>query len=184
LKKTYTDVSAPVSFSLNAVGKFKRMQINGGTFTTLLYGSFDLTAQAVTPAFPFTGMWYDYINGDSINVTNVNMAVSFKPSEFRVWTSKRIDNPFLVDMAKMSVADVKTEAIEVYPNPAAQTLHVVIPTLGDRKFCMYNLSGQMVLETSVMGETAIDISNLSNGMYVFKIFGGQKVSSGKVVVQK
>jgi len=184
LKKNYTDVSAPVSFGLNATGKFKRLQINGGTFTTLLYGSFDLTSQAVTPAFPFTGMWYDYINGDSINVTNVNMAVNFKPSEFRVWTSKRIENPFLVDIAKMSVSDVKAEAIEVYPNPAAQTLHVAITTLGERKFCMYNLSGQLVLETLVMGESAIDISNLSNGMYVFKIFGGQKVSSGKVVVQK
>ena len=42
----------------------------------------------------------------------------------------------------------------------------------------------MVLETKVLGENAIDISNVSNGMYVFKIFGGQKVSSGKVVVQK
>ncbi len=184
LKKTYTDVSAPLNFGLNASGKFKRLQINGGTFTTLLYGSFDLTAQPVTPAFPFTGMWYDYLSGDSLNVTNVNMAVSFKPSEFRVWTSKRIDNPFLGDMAKMSVSDLETEAIGVYPNPASQTLHVAIPTLGERKFCLYNLSGQMVLETKVFSESEIDISNLSNGMYVFKIFGGQKVSSGKVVVQK
>ena len=84
----------------------------------------------------------------------------------------------------MSVSDLETEAIAVYPNPASQTLHVAIPTLGERKFCLYNLSGQIVLETKVISESAIDISNLSNGMYVFKIFGGQKVSSGKVVVQK
>ena len=92
LKTNYSDVNKPSNYSLNASNKYKRLQLNGSGFTTLVYGSTDVVPQTVTPSFPFTGTWYDYISGDSLLVTNTNQTVSYKAGEYHVWTSKRVKN--------------------------------------------------------------------------------------------
>lgn len=186
LKTNYTDVNKPSNYSLNASNKYKRLQLNGSGFTTLVYGSTDVAPQTVTPAFPFTGTWYDYITGDSLVVTNTNQTVSYKAGEYHVWTSKRVKNPFL-NSNQSSIDELEKNVISVYPNPTNGQIVFNWEGHGQgavAKFAMYDLTGKKITERKNLenGET-IDISEHNRGIFIYEITLGGTVERGKLILE-
>jgi hypothetical protein len=183
LKTNYSDVNKPSSYNLSANNKYKRLQLNGSGFTTLVYGSTDVAPQTVTPSFPFTGTWYDYLNGDSLVVTNTNQTVSYKAGEYHVWTSKRIKNPFL-NTNQSGVKEVMQELVQVYPNPSNGKILANWEGLGEfAKFELYDMAGKRVVNFEKIEKgILIDLGNM-NGVYSYKITVGEMVQSGKLILQ-
>jgi hypothetical protein len=79
-------------------------------------------------------------------------------------------------------------SVLVYPNPASKYLHV-LSMQGAHKPLMamiYDMSGKMVLQKNTDQDSfTIDISNLSTGVYVFKLYNGYQInmSTEKIIVR-
>ena len=71
------------------------------------------------------------------------------------------------------------EKIEVFPNPAQNNI-TVENTSNDEMLSIYNMQGQLVLKQVLNGtKEDIDISALSEGMYIVKIEGAKCNKAGK-----
>jgi hypothetical protein len=63
------------------------------------------------------------------------------------------------------------EQVNIFPNPARQSLTIenIAPGIG---IAVYNTTGQCVVQTTAPGDKAvIDVSNLSNGIYIVRLTG-------------
>ncbi|MDR0602986.1 MAG: T9SS type A sorting domain-containing protein [Bacteroidales bacterium] len=48
---------------------------------------------------------------------------------------------------------------------------------------MYNITGQLIQkETAVMGDVNMDVSNLSNGIYILKMQSGKNIRTEKIQI--
>lgn len=57
--------------------------------------------------------------------------------------------------------------VQLYPNPASDRMHIRSDdTFSD--FAIYSISGELVEYTTDQNNTSFDISNLANGIYIFK----------------
>lgn len=82
-----------------------------------------------------------------------------------------------------SVASATLGGISVYPNPTADVLHVRHSgTVRDVRIT--DLRGATVLNRQADGNTLLDLSSLSEGMYVLQLSDGNRVFSEKIIVRR
>jgi hypothetical protein len=80
--------------------------------------------------------------------------------------------------------------VKIYPNPAENTITLELSAELDNKNIsveIYNYLGQKVMFYNLAGDllNTLDISDLSNGIYIFKILVGNKIiAREKVVIEK
>ncbi|WP_264520717.1 T9SS type A sorting domain-containing protein [Flavobacterium sp. N1994] len=71
--------------------------------------------------------------------------------------------------------------ITVYPNPTTSTVYFQTDTnLLDEKVSVFNLSGQLISEKKITGDNALDLSELSSGMYLIQ-FANKSINSFKII---
>ena len=73
----------------------------------------------------------------------------------------------------------------VYPNPCSN--YTQIRSIGHSKpitFTLYTIDGAKVLETSAYAEKQISLDHLNMGLYMYTIKDGNKIYSGKLIVEK
>ena len=83
---------------------------------------------------------------------------------------------------KTSVSESKTQSnLIAYPNPASNKLYLKI--FNSEKFIVrvYDLQGKQVLQKQ-LDSNFIDISGLSNGLYLVEVFNYGKVHSFKICI--
>src|SRR5690606_28396636 len=81
-------------------------------------------------------------------------------------------SPFSVRQVNTtSVAKLNTELVNVYPNPANDILNVDIKNNSNANISIMDMLGREVLY--VNANQIIDISGLTNGVYIIKINGEQ-----------
>jgi len=74
-----------------------------------------------------------------------------------------------------------TEKIKVYPNPTTSIIYFQTETnLADEKISIYNLSGQLVSEKRITDGNALDLSELSTGVYLIQ-FSNKNINSFKII---
>jgi hypothetical protein len=71
----------------------------------------------------------------------------------------------------------------LYPNPVRDN-NLKIENLNEATdIHLYNLTGQLIQkESAVMGNTMIDVSNLSNGLYILKMQSGKSIRTEKIQI--
>ena len=72
-----------------------------------------------------------------------------------------------------------TSPLTVYPNPASSYITItpqLLPTI--ERYTIISMNGSIVLEGDARMESAIDVSDLANGMYQLKVEMGDGVVSG------
>jgi hypothetical protein len=82
----------------------------------------------------------------------------------------------------VSVDEVLSKAITVYPNPARNEIY--IQNADNAQVMIYNLSGSRMLNIKQHGNNRIDVSMLDAGMYIIKIINDQKVYSTKITIMR
>ncbi|SEN59419.1 Por secretion system C-terminal sorting domain-containing protein [Flavobacterium sp. CF108] len=86
-------------------------------------------------------------------------------------------------MAKIEApADTEIEKVFIYPNPASNILYLSDPNQKVEKVLIYNISGVLV-KTSQKGNEIIDISQLSTGTYLAKIYTAED-SFNQTIIKK
>lgn len=84
-----------------------------------------------------------------------------------------------------SVADLETELLSIFPNPAHDRLTVLIEGgNGDAKMIIYSMQGQEVMRTSVVSGQAYDVSSLTTGLYTISIAKDGVVQHKTLIISK
>jgi hypothetical protein len=76
-----------------------------------------------------------------------------------------------------SVSQVNPDFIRVFPNPVNSEFYVKTPyVLDNYKLKLYSITGKLLLEQSLKSDfTKVEISDLSKGIYIYKIEGGGEI---------
>ncbi|MBC7448152.1 MAG: T9SS type A sorting domain-containing protein [Hymenobacteraceae bacterium] len=106
---------------VNPGSSLRTVRVVGPGMSTMVIGNIAVIAQTMTPTFPQGGKWYDYLRGDSVDVT-ANPSFHLAAGEYRVLTTVRQALPAgstllgLADEASLTDRAGFT-APRVYPNP-------------------------------------------------------------------
>jgi PKD repeat protein len=84
----------------------------------------------------------------------------------------------------LSVEDYEDETLEIFPVPAQDIINFKSSSSID-KVEIYNLSGKLINAVNCDGNSGnVDVSQLSNGTYIFKVYQTEAVKTAKVVVRR
>ncbi|MEI6900071.1 MAG: T9SS type A sorting domain-containing protein, partial [Bacteroidota bacterium] len=127
-------------------------------------------------------MMYADSSGSSVDLSNKSASVNVNLAVSSLWERKNLELVvFLQDMttleilngdkkgvAILGVNNKQNPVVEIFPNPADK--FVVIKNLKDATLQVFNISGNLlVTKDHLSGQSKLDISELSNGLYLFKI---------------
>ena len=88
----------------------------------------------------------------------------------------QVTNPLEVTQLELS------EKITVYPNPTMASIYFQTDTnLVDEKISIFNLSGQLVSQKQITGDNALDLSDLSSGVYLIQ-FTNKNINAFKIML--
>ena len=181
--KTGEDVFNTTDFVMDVDGAVKKIALNLSGSDVRTVANFDVEAQPIQPGFSTTGWWYNAILNDSINVTDVNMQLTFQPGEYAVYSQKKL-NGFDTETAINDNMDIEKYQAKVYPNPFNSNIHIETEIGGNKWLELYSLTGACVKKASFNGSTfTINGSNLPAGHYIIKLFNGKDVVYKKIVKQ-
>ena len=159
------DVFHTENFSLQDDDFFKRIKLNGSDMNVVTIANFDVSEMIVSPEFQHTGNWYDYMSGEQVTVTDVNMAMELKPGEFRIFTSRQITPPcgFFT-----SVDDLNIEQIDIFPNPTIAGGTVLLNIDPKNKIALYNQMDQLIPVSQISAGNQVRIelpTTIATGTY-------------------
>lgn len=87
----------------------------------------------------------------------------------------QVSNPLEVTHLELS------EKITVYPNPTMASIYFQTDTnLVNEKISIFNLSGQLISQKQIKGDNALDLSDLSSGVYLIQ-FTNKNINSFKII---
>lgn len=186
-KKIYDDWAKMINLKINEPVFEGEYSINSGTLLPRIYvynnslpstqlknvvilANFNVTAQNITPDFPYTGLWYNLMDGTTISVTNTAAQINLQPGEFRMYGNQ----------AALSAGGFEAEKAALYPNPATDVFTLTIPA---NSVEIYSITGQLV---KTFGEKAAlemyDVTDLTPGMYLVKVTdAGNRQSTTKLI---
>jgi PKD repeat protein len=80
---------------------------------------------------------------------------------------------------------ISSLSYSIYPNPAADFITIVSPTkVVQSPFTIYNITGEQVLSTILTSQkSAIDISVISNGIYITELQNGTSNPRQKLLIE-
>ena len=114
----------------------------------------------------------DDSGNQSITVSNTSDAIPLEPGEFKVYGNDS------VTILSTPIA-AGTGRVNIFPNPAQNELFLSGNAISVQ---IYNLLGNEVLKFEyIESKQIMDISSLSNGVYLIKIQTDQGISSKKLL---
>ncbi len=165
LRKLYPTAFTQGNFALN-IGSSdwangRRIALTHNDLNMVVLGNFQPDASiTANPKFPKTGMWYELLTGQELNVTNTQMTMNMQKGQLLIYTDRKVD-------IGSGVNTVKAE-INCTIHPNVTTGKVWISTTSEvRNVNIYNVHGALQLNRSNTSE--IDASDLSSGMYLMEI---------------
>ena len=174
--------STDTQVSMDVAGSAKSITLDSpSSMDAMMVGNFAVSSRSYSPSFLYTGTWYDFFTGDSLEVTDVNMTMDLLPGEFHIYTSEKVFTPES-DLITVDVDDevrpisVDLEIQSIYPNPASYdlTYSIQIPQAGLAAVEIYDVLGRKVLGVAHVASAPgshsnqIDVSTLPAGAYFLR----------------
>lgn len=124
--------------------------------------NFKVVSFNVTPNFPYTGTWYDLIDGSSINVTSTgnDFTINMAPGEYHIYGNQ------LPTFKTDDTQPVNT--VKLYPNPAGEFFKL---SAAAQKVTVYGSNGQLLQtnEGDFVAGHKFTISTLPSGFYIINV---------------
>ncbi|MFH0757688.1 MAG: alpha-amylase family glycosyl hydrolase [Bacteroidota bacterium] len=83
-------------YSIDVTDTLKTIHLRHDEMDVTIIGNFDTYPGTIDPSFTKTGTWYDYFNGDTLEVSDVHMPLELDQSEYRIYTSVKLPAPDLI----------------------------------------------------------------------------------------
>jgi 1,4-alpha-glucan branching enzyme len=191
-KLNYLKTTYPVFRDLNVgmeLGPYRKwIRYDSNDLDVMVVGNFDVAGGDINVNFTQTGKWYDYLEDDSINISNTNTTLNLAAGEYHVYLSQRVTPPTnTYGGVPNSIDNLEDEAqILVFPNPFNDQLTIILP-LGAKKaeVEIFDIAGRSVWSKQVSGDEIVQMRNneLPNGLYFCRIQQSGKVFSTKIIKQ-
>ena len=179
------------NFNLQVSSAGKTIHINDPSMNVTVVGNFDINVINVNPVFQSTGWWYDYLSGDSIQVSNVVATLPLNPGEFHIYTSVRIPTSGFFSGIDETITENKFAAI--FPNPTVNstTLQIILQKSTTIQVKIFSMNGNLIKEIDLgklpfgTHEISLEMTerHYQAGIYLCKIIAGEKVQYLKMVIQ-
>jgi len=182
LKQHVSFESDNYSYNVNGTGKI--FKVLHDSMNTVIVGNFDVANLNLTPIFPNTGWWYNYISGDSMEVTDVSQVINLTPGQYFIYTDRKFipsegQGPSAVDKPM-------TEEPRIFPNPAHDHLFITTKSEALTAITLYSAEGKLLTTEEFDGfqnQEHISIQGFAPGMYMIKIQTTSDFYLQKVIVQ-
>jgi 1,4-alpha-glucan branching enzyme len=171
----------------------KVFHLSSTDLNATIVGNFNVVSETFAANFQKTGKWYDYLSGDSINVTNVAATRAYLPGEYHVYLDKRITPPSGFISTRVGTAEFAAQAtdFQVYPTPSASGRFYVGYALrngGEVTYEVFNLQGQNVYrsatKTVISGSHQDEITTpLPSGAYFVRLTVNGAMATQKLIVE-
>jgi hypothetical protein len=159
----------------------------------LLYlATFDVVEKSVNPNFQNTGTWYEYFAAESMEVTDVNLAITLAPGEYLLFSSKKIRDTYTpTNINEIQNGEVADISLKAYPNPVFDKISVefsLANRIENAQIGLYNVSGQKVLEIYSgelkRGQHQLSYpvnEQLAKGIYILRMTG-RNIAANEILV--
>jgi hypothetical protein len=82
------------------------------------------------------------------------------------------------------INNLSEKTISVYPNPAREFIVFDLADISGSAIAeVFDIQGKMVLEQRLYGNRKMSVSNLSRGLYMYKVFNGGNIYTGKLIIE-
>lgn len=125
--------------------------------------------------FTQTGIWYNYMTGEQIQVKRTNKTITLQPGELIILTSRPVENKVAIE----EVTNNENGCI-IYPTITNDLITVVSATT-PAYINVYSLSGNTV--ATAQDTDVISLANLTKGTYLVQVQVEDKVSVHKIIKQ-
>lgn len=188
--KIYNDWAKMIALKVNEPVFEGEYAINSGTLLPRIYvynnslpstqlknvvvlANFDVTAQNITPDFPYTGAWYNLMDNSPYPVTNTAGQINLQPGEFRIYGNQP---------STLATGSFEAEKVALYPNPTSDVFTLNMPVNGVE---VYSITGQLVKSFGEKAAyTLYDVNDLTAGMYLVKVTDTNNRQSTTKLVRK
>jgi len=116
---------------------------------------------------------------DQYLLLNLAIQSSIEPSYTQ--SAMVVDYVRIYQTNPLSIDDNILNDIKVYPNPANTKINIS-SQLNIDKVDLYDITGKLILTTNKPKSNVIDVSAITNGMYLLKIYSGERSSTKKIVI--
>jgi 1,4-alpha-glucan branching enzyme len=192
LKNCYPEVFRDLGVFMDLGPAIKKIRHSNQQLNVAIIGNFDVVAQNGSPNFQSTGMWYNYLSGDSLNVTDQNMSMNLQPGEFHIYLDRKINCDIPIYEIPVSADDLDNKFIEtalaIYPNPASDFITIVIPGFESNvaDIQIFDLSGRLVKAQGGINHNPLvgvqfNVNDLPSGAYFVRGSRNGKVFFGKFI---
>jgi hypothetical protein len=192
LKKTLP-VFKTSNYSIDLSKEIKRVWLKHSSMDITVLGNFGVTDQDVIPGFTKTGMWYEFYTGDSLEVTEPNDPLPFKPGEYRLYSTVRLEKPPFTGIEPDSLPSLQ-QTVQIYPNPSGSVFNIVIDLKKPSKvnLTVSNLYGQTIKVICDAGLPAgkntfiwnAGAGHLVSGIYFYHLRSGNVSETGKLILDR
>lgn len=125
--------------------------------------------------FRNTGIWYNYMTGEQVQVSRTNKTLTLKPGELLILTSRKLDNTVSIDEATAT-----QNGCLVYPT-VTNDLITVVAAETPNAIQVYNLTGNLVASNT--DSETISMAQLIKGTYLVRVQIGDQISTHKIIKQ-
>jgi hypothetical protein len=111
------------------------------------------------------------------------------------WNDGITDNPrgFIVagdtiftavfESTTIGITDLKPSAINVYPNPTRDYIHIVLPdNVTHAVFTLYDMQSKELIRQQISNQDAVSVNNFATGIYIYNVITDKQKHTGKIVI--
>jgi len=179
LRKMYPTAFTQGTFALNiAVADWnsgRRIALTHADLNMVVLGNFNASATInAIPNFPKTGIWYNLLTGEQLNVTNTSMTISLPAGGLLIYTDRIVSLPNGINNPTVQ------NSISVFPTETNGLVYITSP-YEVKRVNVYTLQGSIVkTETNT---TTMDVSTLTKGLYILEVNTPEGKSIHKIIKQ-
>ena len=153
----------------------RRIYLTNGTISAVILGNFTGTGSITAhPQFSKTGIWYNLLTGEQLNVTNTAMPITMQLGDLLIYTDRQVNLP-------NGITDPTVQnSVSVFPTETTGSVYITSPS-AITNINIYNLQGSLV--KTVKSNTSVDVTNLTSGIYIMEVNTLQGKSIHKIIKQ-
>jgi hypothetical protein len=178
-----------LTFTHALTGTMKRIVLTDPAMDAVVMANFSVQVTNTIGSFTSTGWWYEYFSGDSINVTTTNMAMTFQPGEYRIYTQQRIAKPSILPVLGLADNSNEISSFALAPNPFVDELEIVFEAQKNEPCTVQvlDLTGKIVYTNQLYSDAngqyydVLSLGHLQVGTYFLRMSIGDQTQQQKIV---
>ena len=181
--RTHYPLFKTQDYSIALTGKTKSIRLSDTNMKGVVVGNFDVVQKSIAPVFHHTGMWYDYLSGDSIQVNSIMQTLDLAAGEYHIYLDKKVATPD----ATFNPNKLILSELSPNPNTGNFTFSYRVQAVSDVLIQVVSPSGKVVISERykklASGHHEWSPSHkLAAGFYFVRLVTGEGMAIQKVLV--